>query len=104
MCGLFLSHRPNTPSTAALVLPGFWLLVPGSIGLIGVPKLIQANSMAVVTVLLVSMLSIALGMQAGLLLWRSYRQLRRTVRTKTGKLDTEPPQSTYLVWPPSARR
>jgi uncharacterized membrane protein YjjP (DUF1212 family) len=82
LCGLAISRRPNTPPWAALVLPGFWLLVPGSIALIGVTQLIEVNSMAAVTVLLVSMMAIALGMQAGLLLWRSYRQLRRAVRTK----------------------
>ena len=68
------------PPTAALIVPGFWLLVPGAIALIGVTQL-AANNYSAITVTLVSMMSIALGMQTGLLLWRSYPQLRRAVRT-----------------------
>lgn len=88
LCGLAISERPNTPSLAALVLPGFWLLVPGSIGVIGVTQLIQANSVAALTVLLVSMMTIALGMQVGLLMWRSYRQLGGAVRTKHRRTES----------------
>jgi len=36
ICALAISHRPNTPPTVSLVLPGFWLLVPGSLGFMGV--------------------------------------------------------------------
>jgi hypothetical protein len=41
----------------------FWLLVPGSLGLIGVTQLIGADSSAAVTVTLISKISIALGIQ-----------------------------------------
>ncbi len=36
---LAISHRPNTPPTVSLILPGFWLLVPGSLGFMGVTEL-----------------------------------------------------------------
>ena len=81
VCGQILSQRPNSPPVAALIIPGFWLLVPGSIALIGVAAL-AANNYSAITVTLVSMMSIALGMQTGLLLLRSYPQLRRAVRSK----------------------
>ena len=70
-----LSLHPGTPPSAVLLLPGFWLLVPGSIGLIGVTQLVGADSSAAVTVTLISMISIALGLQAGLLLFRTVRRL-----------------------------
>jgi len=79
LCALVVAQRPNTPSAATLLLPGFWLLVPGSLGFIGVTELIGNNSSGAVAVTLISMISIALGIQAGLLLWGVYRQLRTTV-------------------------
>ena len=78
LCALVVAQRPNTPSAATLLLPGFWLLVPGSLGFIGVTELIGNNSSGAVAVTLISMISIALGIQAGLLLWGVYRQLRTT--------------------------
>ena len=81
VCSQILSQQPNSPPLGALIVPGFWLLVPGSIALIGVAAL-AANSYSAITVTLVSMMSIALGMQTGLLLWRSYPELRRAVRSK----------------------
>jgi uncharacterized membrane protein YjjB (DUF3815 family) len=57
---LAISLRPNTPPTAALLAAGFWLLVPGSIGLIGVTQLVCADSSAAITVTLVSMIAISL--------------------------------------------
>jgi hypothetical protein len=35
---LAVSHRPNIPPTVSLVLPGFWLLVTGSLAFIGVTR------------------------------------------------------------------
>lgn len=75
LCALALSHRPNTPPTVALVLPGFWLLVPGSLGFMGVTQLLGTHSTAVFTATLISMMSIAVGVQTGLLLWRAAIQL-----------------------------
>ncbi|VEG54543.1 Uncharacterized conserved protein [Mycolicibacterium aurum] len=79
LCALLLAQRPGTPSAATLLLPGFWLLVPGSLGFIGVTELIGTNSAGAVAVTVISMISIALGIQAGLLLMGVYRQLRTTV-------------------------
>ncbi|HEX4586436.1 MAG TPA: threonine/serine exporter family protein [Mycobacterium sp.] len=72
---LAISHRPNTPPTVSLVLPGFWLLVPGSLGFMGVTQLMGTHSTAVFTATLISMMSIAVGVQTGLLLWRAAIQL-----------------------------
>ena len=55
--------------------PGFWLLVPGSLGFMGVTQLLGAHSTAVFTATLISMMSIAVGVQTGLLLWRAAIQL-----------------------------
>jgi uncharacterized membrane protein YjjB (DUF3815 family) len=71
---LAISHRPNTPPTVSLVLPGFWLLVPGSLGFMGVTQLLGTHT-AVFTATLISMMSIAVGVQTGLLLWRAAIQL-----------------------------
>src|SRR6201991_1254238 len=67
---LAISHRPNTPPTMSLVVPGFWLLVPGSLGFMGITQLLGTHSTAVFTATLISMMSIAVGVQTGLLLWR----------------------------------
>jgi uncharacterized membrane protein YjjP (DUF1212 family)/uncharacterized membrane protein YjjB (DUF3815 family) len=75
ICALAISHRPNTPPTVSLVLPGFWLLVPGSLGFMGVTQLLGTYSTAVFTATLISMMSIAVGVQTGLLLWRAAIQL-----------------------------
>jgi len=72
---LAISHRPNTPPTVSLILPGFWLLVPGSLGFMGVTELIGTHSTGMFTATLISMMSIAVGVQTGLLLWRAAIQL-----------------------------
>ncbi|MCK0174378.1 MULTISPECIES: threonine/serine exporter ThrE family protein [Mycobacteriaceae] len=69
-----ISHRPGTPATVSLILPGFWMLVPGSLGLMGVTELMGTDSTAVFAATLISMISIAVGVQFGLLLWRLVRQ------------------------------
>ncbi len=66
-----ISHRPNTPPTVSLVLPGFWLLVPGSLGFVGMTQLLGTHSTAMFTATLISMMSIAVGVQSGLVLWRA---------------------------------
>jgi uncharacterized membrane protein YjjP (DUF1212 family) len=79
LCALGISQLPNSPPTAALLLPGFWLLIPGSLGLVGVTQIIGNDRGNVFTATLTSMISIALGFQAGLLIWGAFRQLRDTV-------------------------
>jgi uncharacterized membrane protein YjjB (DUF3815 family) len=73
-----VSHHPNTPPTMSLVVPGFWLLVPGSLGFMGITQLLGTHSTAVFTATLISMMSIAVGVQTGLLLWRAAIQLTST--------------------------
>ncbi len=75
MCALAISHRPNTPPTVSPVLPGFWLLVPGSLGFMGVTQLLGTHSTAVFTATLIPMMSITVGVQTGLLVWRAAIQL-----------------------------
>jgi uncharacterized membrane protein YjjP (DUF1212 family) len=70
-----ISHRPNAPATVSLILPGFWLLVPGSLGLMGVTEMMGTDSTAIFSATLIAMISIALGVQTGLLVWRLVRQL-----------------------------
>ena len=71
MCALAISHRPNTLPT---VSPG-WLLVPGSLGFRGVTQLLGTHSTAVFTATLIPMMSIAVGVQTGLLVCRAAIQL-----------------------------
>lgn len=73
--GIWLNFAPPTMS---LVLPGFWLLVPGSLGFMDVTQLLGTHSTAVFTATLISMMSIAVGVQTGLLPWRAAIQLSDT--------------------------
>ncbi|BBX02654.1 hypothetical protein BST36_10705 [Mycolicibacterium moriokaense] len=79
---LAISHRPNTPPTVSLVLPGFWLLVPGSLGFMGMTQLLGTHSTAMFTATLISMMSIAVGVQSGLVLWRAAIQLTGNPRRR----------------------
>jgi uncharacterized membrane protein YjjP (DUF1212 family) len=74
---VLITRLPNSPPTMALILPGFWLLVPGSLGLIGVTELVGSNSSTVFTATIISLVSIALGMQTGLLIAQAGARLRR---------------------------
>lgn len=60
-----------------MILPGFWLLVPGSMGLIGIAELFGADGDSALGVTFISMISVALGLQAGLVLWQLIRRGRR---------------------------
>lgn len=76
LCALAVARRPGTPAAMSLILPGFWLLVPGSLGLMGVTQLLGTDSTTVFTATFISMISIALGVQSGLLIWRAFNQSR----------------------------
>jgi uncharacterized membrane protein YjjP (DUF1212 family) len=60
-------HAPPLPS---MLLPGFWLLVPGSLGLIEITELLGNNVTGTQSfaAALISFIAIALGVQTGLLL------------------------------------
>ena len=62
-------------SSSCQSCPSFWLLVPGSLGFMGVTELIGTHSSAIFTATLISMMSISVGVQTGLLLWRAAIQL-----------------------------
>lgn len=76
LCALVVARRAGTPPAISLILPGFWLLVPGSLGLMGVTQLLGTDSTTVFTATFISMISIALGVQSGLLVWRAFSQPR----------------------------
>jgi len=67
---LFASHRPSGPTPLVTFLPGFWLLVPGALGLEGVTRLIGegSSSTGVLVATLTSMIGISLGLLLGLIL------------------------------------
>jgi uncharacterized membrane protein YjjB (DUF3815 family) len=69
LCALALGRLQMTPATHVVLAPGFWLLVPSSVGLIGVAELAGGQGSNAITVMLVSMMSIALGFATGLAIW-----------------------------------
>jgi uncharacterized membrane protein YjjP (DUF1212 family)/uncharacterized membrane protein YjjB (DUF3815 family) len=75
-----IAHVPAAPPAHVMFLPAFWLLVPGTIGLIGVTELVGENSREGsqhFTDALVSIPSVALGILAGTLVVRGMRVARR---------------------------
>lgn len=66
----------SAPPAIALILPGFWLLVPGSMGLIGFTELFGVEEDSALPATLISMTSVAFGLQAGLILGRLGRRRR----------------------------
>lgn len=71
-----VAHAPHAPPAHVMFLPAFWLLVPGTIGLIGVAELVgdnrQAGSENLATAL-ISIPSVALGILVGTVLVRASR-------------------------------
>ena len=77
LCAMAMAGRRGAPPAISLILPGFWLLVPGSMGLIGIAELFGADGDSAITVTFVSMFSVAFGLQAGLVGWQLARRVRR---------------------------
>lgn len=71
LCTLALGELRSTPSSRVLLVPGFWLMVPSSIGLVGITEIVggDGGSTTAIILMLVSMLSISLGFQAGRAIW-----------------------------------
>jgi hypothetical protein len=69
-----LSRYSNMPALQTLLGPGFWLLVPSSVGLIGIAELTSGASSQAVIGMLASMMSIALGFQAALAIANTFPQ------------------------------
>ncbi|MDY6995555.1 MAG: threonine/serine exporter family protein [Actinomycetota bacterium] len=76
LAALLIARRRDSPPAIAMVLPGFWLLVPGSLGLIGVAELFGADGDSALPATLISMIAIALGVQAGVVTWQLLRRRR----------------------------
>ncbi|MFK5634490.1 MULTISPECIES: threonine/serine exporter ThrE family protein [unclassified Ornithinimicrobium] len=68
---MVVARHPSGPPTQVTFLPGFWLLVPGAVGLEGVTRLLDQDQMegvSTLTAMGTSMVGIALGVLAGLAL------------------------------------
>lgn len=76
LSALLIARRHDSPPAIAMALPGFWLLVPGSLGLIGVAELFGADGDSALPATLISMIAIALGVQAGVVIWELVRRGR----------------------------
>lgn len=70
---LIVSQRPGAPPAVTLIMPGFWLMVPGTLGLVGVTQLFDASGAGAFSATIVSIISIGIGIQAGLLVSMSVR-------------------------------
>lgn len=74
-----VARMPSAPPAHVMFLPAFWLLVPGTIGLIGVTEIVGDNSTEGsdhFTNALVSIPSVALGILVGTLIVRGARVAR----------------------------
>ena len=82
-----LARRPSTMPVYAVFLPGFWLLVPGSLGLIGLTTVLAipgSTSVEDILAIVASIASVALGVLCGVELhaWfaRAGSRIRRAGR------------------------
>lgn len=95
LVAVFLNRHGLGPPTLVTFFPGFWILVPGALGLEGVTRIIgedRIEATGALTTALISMIGIALGVLLGLALsvsdperpWTTGGRLRRT-RTTTSR-------------------
>lgn len=75
LVAMYASTRPTGPPTLVGFLPGFWLLVPGALGLVGVTSILGDDTRALATVVTAAttMVAISLGVLAGLALGTALR-------------------------------
>lgn len=74
-----VARAPTAPPAHVMFLPAFWLLVPGTIGLIGVTELVGNNSQLTTQNLastVISIPSVALGILVGTMIVRGIRMAR----------------------------
>jgi uncharacterized membrane protein YjjP (DUF1212 family) len=65
----WIQRRPGAPPALVTFLPGFWLLVPGSLGLIGLTQLVAENGQAglkTVGDMTFAIVAVALGVMVGI--------------------------------------
>ncbi|MCZ7589850.1 MAG: threonine/serine exporter family protein [Gaiella sp.] len=78
-----VARLPSTMPVYATFLPGFWLLVPGSLGLIGLTSLVAGSTTAAATDILAivgSIAAVALGVLVGVELFRWLTGAERRAR------------------------
>ncbi len=76
-----VARAPYAPPAHVMFLPAFWLLVPGTIGLIGITEIVGQNAEAGSANLgaaLVSIPAVALGILVGTMIVRAVRIAGRT--------------------------
>jgi len=81
---LTVARFRSAPPVVTMILPGFWLLVPGSMGLIGITEVFGAEGDSALPATLISMVSVAFGLQAGLAVWTGVRRRVRPHRPDEG--------------------
>jgi len=64
---MWVARHPTGPAARVSFLPAFWMLVPGSLGLVGVTSLVggQAAGLSTVMTMAATMIAITLGILAG---------------------------------------
>jgi uncharacterized membrane protein YjjP (DUF1212 family) len=75
-----VAHVRDAPPAHVMFLPAFWLLVPGTIGLIGITEIVGQNAevgQANFGAALVSIPAVALGILVGTMIVRAMRNMRR---------------------------
>jgi len=78
-----LARRPSAMPVYAVFLPGFWLLVPGSLGLIGLTTVLavpESASAEDILAIVASIASVALGVLCGVELHAALKSARGRVR------------------------
>lgn len=82
-----VAHAPHAPPAHVMFLPAFWLLVPGTIGLIGITELVGDNADAGsenLATALTSIPSVALGILVGTMIVRVVRTATSSSRPGAG--------------------
>ncbi|PJI86617.1 threonine/serine ThrE exporter family protein [Luteimicrobium subarcticum] len=79
-----IARSPERPSRLVTALPGFWLLVPGSLGFLGVSEVITSGAEAITQLvdMVLALFSIALGILTGT---AASRQASTITRSLTGR-------------------
>jgi uncharacterized membrane protein YjjB (DUF3815 family) len=85
---LAIARLPDGPPSQVTFLPAFWLLVPGALGLIGVTEVVGNPVTASISDLVKpvgSIVSIALGVLAGVSIYRGLTSAPRWLRSSSSR-------------------
>jgi uncharacterized membrane protein YjjP (DUF1212 family) len=80
-----LARIPYSPPAPVMMLPAFWLLVPGALGLRGVSELANGLGAGYVVATAISVFAIALGVLVGTSLTRDVKAVRRSWRPRRAR-------------------